>query len=763
MTTNRLLLSLVFLICVCSSSAQAQPPQWVASYNGPANAADYDPKIVVDGAGNSYVTGLSAGVGTNDDIVTIKYGPDGAVLWTKRWNNARVNGNEYPSAIAVDSSGNTYVTGTTWNGLNGTNGGTEYDWITLKYSPTGALLWARQYDDAIQWQDFANALAIDPQGNVIVGGESMSRAPASHPRFPNWLTNNLTVVKYSPAGNVLWAQAYIGPEYMDDSLEHLAVDAQGAIVASGTSGVWRGGTTHDILTIKFFSDGTIAWIARNLGATLMRNNGNVPRKVCLDGNGDVYIAGWAPFGENGRDVLVLKYNGASGGLLWSRTWGLELEDVVYDAALDPAGNLLVVGNTEPVPSPGYLDSDSLLLKYSPTGNLLWQHIYNGPADLWDADPVVAPDVNGDIFVGLVSQSSTDDYTILKYTPSGTLTWAWRYDGSRDDHVFSIALDGAGSLWATGGSNGGAQHWNILTLRLDLASVQPSPVAGLSTLVITPSTVTGGTSATGSVTLTNPAPVGGAAIALRSSDLNRAVVPGSVQIAAGQTGTNFTISTSSGLPTAAVTITATYNGKTLSSPLVVSSGSSGTVNIATLTLSKSSIVGGNSVTGKVTLSSAAPASGITVSLVSNSVNAVVPASVAVAAGATSAQFKVSSKGVAANTSAAITASYGGTSRSASLTVTPAALASVSLSPSTLVGGTRSNGTVRLNGAAPPGGAVIALASSASAATVPASVTIAAGASKATFTIATKAVGTSTSVTIRGTYRSVTRQAVLMVTP
>jgi len=98
-----------------------------------------------------------------------------------------------------------------------------------------------------------------------------------------------------------------------------------------------------------------------------------------------------------------------------------------------------------------------------------------------------------------------------------------------------------------------------------------------------------------------------------------------------------------------------------------------------------------------------------------------------------------------------------------TTTPA-LSTVALNPSTLVGGSGSTGTVTLTAAAPGGGAVVSLSSGNTAvATVPASVTIAAGATSATFAATTSTVTASTPVTITATYNGVTKSAALTVTP
>ncbi len=93
-----------------------------------------------------------------------------------------------------------------------------------------------------------------------------------------------------------------------------------------------------------------------------------------------------------------------------------------------------------------------------------------------------------------------------------------------------------------------------------------------------------------------------------------------------------------------------------------------------------------------------------------------------------------------------------------------LTSLTLNPTSVTGGNPSTGTVTLSGAAPAGGAVVSLSSNNTAvATVPTSVTVAAGATSATFTVTTKSVTASTSVTLSTSYGGITKTAALTVSP
>jgi hypothetical protein len=186
-------------------------------------------------------------------------------------------------------------------------------------------------------------------------------------------------------------------------------------------------------------------------------------------------------------------------------------------------------------------------------------------------------------------------------------------------------------------------------------------------------------------------------------------------------------------------------------------------LAGVTVNPGTVTGGKPATGTVNLTAAAPASGLTVALSSSNPAAVVPASVPVSAGASSANFTVTTSPVSGLQNATVTASYNGVSKSAALSVTPPALSSLSLSPSTVVGGSAATGTVTLTGPAPSQGVVVTLTSSKpSVAAVPASVTVGSANSTATFSLRTTTVTANTSVTITGQYGGAAKSAVLSVT-
>ncbi len=301
-----------------------------------------------------------------------------------------------------------------------------------------------------------------------------------------------------------------------------------------------------------------------------------------------------------------------------------------------------------------------------------------------------------------------------------------------------------------------------------ATLTVTPIASgttLSSLTLSPDSVTGGSSSTGTVTLSGQAPRGGAVVTLSSGDPSVATVPASVTVPRRATSATFTVTTASVSANQPVSISGAYNGTTFSAALTVTPAVP--VTLSSLTLNPTSVTGGNSSTGTVTLSGAAPSGGAVVSLTSGNTSvATVPSSVTVAAGATSSNFTVTTVSVTGNQSVTISGTYNGTTQNATLTVTPAAavtLSSLTLNPTSVTGRNDSTGTVTLSGPAPSGGATVALSSgNTSVATVPSSVTVSAGATSANFTVTTQRVRSNTTVTISGTLNGTTASATLTVT-
>src|SRR5471030_2257458 len=169
-------------------------------------------------------------------------------------------------------------------------------------------------------------------------------------------------------------------------------------------------------------------------------------------------------------------------------------------------------------------------------------------------------------------------------------------------------------------------------------------------------------------------------------------------------------------------------------------------LRSVTINPLSVVGGSTATGTVRLSGVAPGQGLSVTIESGSVSAWVPQFVTVPGGSSVGQFVVSTSVVSTNTPALISASLGSITKTATLKVELAGVSSISFSPSSVVGGGISTGTVTLNGLAPKGGAVVILSPGSSHVSVPETVTVKGGSNSVSFTATTHVVTADTAVAI-----------------
>jgi len=334
-----------------------------------------------------------------------------------------------------------------------------------------------------------------------------------------------------------------------------------------------------------------------------------------------------------------------------------------------------------------------------------------------------------ISCGTTCSANFDNATVvsLTATPDSGSTFAGWSGSCTGTGACSVTMDAAKSVSANFSTNAGP-----------FALTVSKSGTGTGTVASTPSGISCGTTCSASF-------ASGTVVSL-------AATPDSGSTFAGWGGACSGTGACSVTMNSAQSVSATFN-------------SNPSVALSSVTLNPTSLVGGNSSAGTVTLTGAATAN-VVVTLSSNNASATVPASVIVAQGATTASFSIGTTPVASSTVATISAVFNGVTKTAALTISPApapALLSLSLNPSTVVGGSPSTGTVRLSGAAPPTGITVQLVSNrAKVATVPSSVIVPAGATTATFSVTTTTVKNASKVTISATSAGVTKSPVLTVT-
>src|ERR1051325_10379763 len=285
---------------------------------------------------------------------------------------------------------------------------------------------------------------------------------------------------------------------------------------------------------------------------------------------------------------------------------------------------------------------------------------------------------------------------------------------------------------------------------------------VSTLTLSPSSVFGSTSSTGTVTLTNPAGHNGATVTLTNTNTSYVSIPASITIPSGQTSGTFTANTSFLISDQTATLTASFGGSSASAVLTVTGP-----RVVSLTLNPTSMSAvTDTSTGTITLDHAIQGVPASIALASNNAAATVPSSVPINAGQTQANFTVTSnQQVGSTTTAAISATMN-TTVTANLTITPYAEPQVTslvlLQPTITANGGTSTGIVSCDHTTAIA-RTITLASDNPAATVPPSVTLAVGQSQASFTVTSnQQVASTTTANISATLNA-TASATLTINP
>jgi uncharacterized delta-60 repeat protein len=395
---------------------------WTARYNGEGNGDDYATAISVDSAGNVYVIGTSATPHALTYLVAIKYNTDGTEQWAIRLNDRNAYGS-HPSALVVDPFGNVYITG--WNS------GWESDCLTVKYNSDGVEQWRAHYGN-----DFVNAasdLAVYHDGSVLVAGISYNQDRSG---------DDIVIIKYNASGLEQWTARYDGPAHSEDFPIAISLDAFGNVYVKGTS-FGNDGVYHPL--IKYNPAGAEQWVARlGPGAGSPGTNS----ALAIDDAGNIYVAAAE---VQGYDYTTIKYD-TNGAMQWTARYDSPYDfSAVSGLALDHAGNVLVTGFTE---GDGTED-DYTTVKYDANGVQQWVARYNGPKNDYDNATGLAIDGDNNIFVtgGSYAADTGLDYATIKYNPAGQEQWIARFhqEGNSNDDPAAMTMDAAGNIYVTGSS------------------------------------------------------------------------------------------------------------------------------------------------------------------------------------------------------------------------------------------------------------------------------------------------------------------------
>ena len=453
--------------------AHAQLYNWILREG--LSGIEYGWGIAADTDGNSYVTGAVRNSGTfrgtngsfvtiptrgNEDIFLLKFDPEGIILWAKNAGGKNGQGTGY--AVAIDSSGNSVITGffagTVTFGqspnttvLTGTANISQF--FVAKYDSDGNLLWAQKAGG----NEYAagRGIAADSSGNVFVSGEFVGTATFGEGGSSVNLTSagesDIFFAKYNSAGILLWAHS--GGGSLGDGGMGLSVsvdsagnsyytgDIRGAAIfgVSPNQVVLDSPAGGSLFVVKYDSAGTLEWAKTTSGTSYVSGRG---LEVSDD---NIYVTGRHQVGATFGDpptTVTLKANGSfiakfdsNGGLAWVKETSENASS--NDIAVDGRGNSYFTGflqqsavfgqtPTTVVTLTSTSQANLFVAQYDPFGNLVWAKRDGGNATVYPRS--IAVDTNGLVFmtgeyVGTalfdsttLTNSGSTDIFITKLTP-----------------------------------------------------------------------------------------------------------------------------------------------------------------------------------------------------------------------------------------------------------------------------------------------------------------------------------------------------------
>jgi hypothetical protein len=438
-------MKILYLAMLWVSTGYAQAPDWQWAIKQSAGGGNNDAaeSIITDAEGNIIMTGAfqseSLTLGSvkldnvnapNQDLFLAKMNSAGEVIWALRAGGTQA---DYGLSLAIDPAGNIYLggyfksTSISIDGIVLSNPGSPFgDPFLAKFDKDGNIIWARKSTNALS-SDATTSITTDQSGNVYVTGTFISDVITFG---GTTLTNSgaqsqeLYIVKYSPSGEVLWAESFGGAG--DEVGNAIAVDDQGNAFLAG----------------QFTSPSII------IGSTTLTND-NAP-------NNDLFLA---------------KYN-PNGDVLWAFRSGGSDSDYLLSLASDGAGNMygagyfkstsMTIGSTALV-NEGSPFGDSFLAKFDGDGKTLWAQAVDD-SESSDGATDISTDIHGGVYLtgGFLSEqisfgsitlvnvaASAQDIYLVKFDSEGNALWATSTGGDLNDVGNAIACDADGHVYLAG--------------------------------------------------------------------------------------------------------------------------------------------------------------------------------------------------------------------------------------------------------------------------------------------------------------------------
>lgn len=327
--------------------------------------------------------------------------------------------NDWFSAVAVDASRNVFVAGAVGGALPAQTRGGLRDVFLQKFDSAGTQLWVHQFGTA--GDEWANDLAVDASGNVVVAGTIHGNEtdagvlPGQTSAGGNW---DAFVRKYSASGAVLWTRQF--GTSATEGVQGVAIDGSGNVfVVGGTTGALPGQHRNEDSSTAYYD----------------------------------------------ADAFLRKYD-VAGNEVWTRQFGTTRDDAAHDVAVDTAGNIVVAGSTAGTLIGPFTTAvrSAFLRKYDSSGGPLWTVQFGAGTSSSTSATTISIDPTGGLVLGGSTTGTLADQTraggaydtdafVQRRDSAGALLWTGQFGTSSADTVTGVAADASGRVFVCGDTSG----------------------------------------------------------------------------------------------------------------------------------------------------------------------------------------------------------------------------------------------------------------------------------------------------------------------